>query len=261
MTFVRVADMVSSIQGEGRLIGTPSHFIRFAGCNLNCVWCDTEYAQGLVGDKQQPCLLAEGLWSIMLSKGIRHFVITGGEPLLYPDAIVEIVKEFWGRTDYVTPQAHFTIETNGTLLPGSTTGFFDLWSISPKLENAEVNYPWWKFERVVAALGSSLGPSRVQFKLVVDSLDDLRQPDIKKFLKATRDYHKKGVPLILQPNGYIWRRDRQTYLDLMTALAQGAIKKHALSRNFDIQVLPQLHVLLDIDNYADDKEAPGCTTQ
>ncbi len=249
MSFVRVIDTFSAIQGEGHLIGTPSHFVRFAGCNLNCTWCDTVYARTLTGgDKLQTGLIAEGLWSIMLSKGIRHFVFTGGEPLFHPDAISEIVEEFWSRTDYPTPQAHFTIETNGTFLPKQVVKYIGLWSISPKLRNADVSYPWWKFERMVEALRlHGVGPSQVQFKLVVDSLDDLRQPDIKSFLKATRPYHRSRVPLILQPNGNLWRKNRQAYLDLMTKLAQGAIKKHALSRNFDIQVLPQLHVLLNVD--------------
>ncbi|MGH7853325.1 MAG: radical SAM protein, partial [Candidatus Binatia bacterium] len=40
---MRISEIFYSIQGEGRLIGTPSLFIRTSGCNLRCVWCDTPY--------------------------------------------------------------------------------------------------------------------------------------------------------------------------------------------------------------------------
>ena len=41
---MRIADLFHSIQGEGKLMGVPSTFIRASGCNLRCVWCDTPYA-------------------------------------------------------------------------------------------------------------------------------------------------------------------------------------------------------------------------
>ena len=41
---LRIAEIFSSIQGEGIWVGTPSIFVRVSGCNLRCVWCDTPYA-------------------------------------------------------------------------------------------------------------------------------------------------------------------------------------------------------------------------
>ncbi|MCH7571153.1 MAG: 7-carboxy-7-deazaguanine synthase QueE, partial [Deltaproteobacteria bacterium] len=40
---MRLAEIFYSIQGEGRLLGMPSVFVRTSGCNLRCVWCDTPY--------------------------------------------------------------------------------------------------------------------------------------------------------------------------------------------------------------------------
>jgi 7-carboxy-7-deazaguanine synthase len=41
---MKIAELFHSLQGEGKLTGLPSVFIRASGCNLRCVWCDTPYA-------------------------------------------------------------------------------------------------------------------------------------------------------------------------------------------------------------------------
>jgi 7-carboxy-7-deazaguanine synthase len=123
---VRISEIFYSIQGEGRLIGMPSVFIRTAGCNLRCVWCDTPYTSW------QP---AGAAWSIrtILAEIQKHpteyVVVTGGEPLLAPEieALCRELKES-GR--------HITIETAGTIFKPIGC---DLISVSPKLANST---PW-----------------------------------------------------------------------------------------------------------------------
>jgi 7-carboxy-7-deazaguanine synthase len=125
---VRVSEIFHSIQGEGRLIGTPSVFIRTSGCNLRCAWCDTPYTSW------RP----EGAsWSIekILARVDEHatpyVVITGGEPLLAED-IEELAAALERKAK------HVTIETAGTIFKPLRG---DLISLSPKLANST---PWRK---------------------------------------------------------------------------------------------------------------------
>ena len=49
---MKIAEIFRSLQGEGKNQGKPCLFIRLAGCNLHCHWCDTAYAQtGGIGDE------------------------------------------------------------------------------------------------------------------------------------------------------------------------------------------------------------------
>ena len=123
---MRISEIFYSIQGEGRLIGVPSVFIRTAGCNLRCVWCDTPYASW------QPDGAAWSIRSILAevqTHPTEYVVLTGGEPLLAPkiEALSRELNES-GR--------HITIETAGTIFKPICC---DLISVSPKLANST---PW-----------------------------------------------------------------------------------------------------------------------
>src|SRR6056297_3089559 len=101
---LRVSECFVSRQGEGSLTGTTSSFIRLDGCNLRCWFCDTPYASWnpsgetrTVGSLLRQCL----------DSGLRHVVLTGGEPLMQNsvEAIAEAVMD---------AGLHLTIETAGT---------------------------------------------------------------------------------------------------------------------------------------------------
>ena len=77
--FLKVVETFSSIQGESTHAGKPCFFIRLAGCNLACQYCDTEYAQA--EDCGEECSLRM-LVDQVLASGIKTVEITGGEPAL-----------------------------------------------------------------------------------------------------------------------------------------------------------------------------------
>lgn len=102
-----ISEIFYSIQGEGTRAGLPCVFVRLQGCNLNCSWCDTQYAQ----DPDEPSIKLKGKEIIdEIAKYNCKFVeFTGGEPLLQP-AITEIM-EWLCDNGYIV-----TLETNGSIL-------------------------------------------------------------------------------------------------------------------------------------------------
>lgn len=77
---MKVIEIFSSIDGEGITAGYPAVFIRLAGCNLRCSYCDTQYSYD--GGKEM-CL--EEIMDKVMSFGIRRVTVTGGEPLIHRD--------------------------------------------------------------------------------------------------------------------------------------------------------------------------------
>ena len=133
---MRISEIFYSIQGEGRLLGVPSVFVRTSGCNLRCRWCDTPYTSWKPEGKSWSVknILAE-----VAKYPTRHVVITGGEPLLAPD-IEELTLQLRQRG------AHITIETAATIYKPLAG---DLISLSPKLANST---PWKRSKGEFAAM-------------------------------------------------------------------------------------------------------------
>lgn len=122
-TGLPISETFVSLQGEGKLTGVPSWFVRMSGCNLRCAWCDTPYASWNPEGRPRPVgeLVAEALAS-----GVRHAVLTGGEPMIF-DGVEELAASL--RRGGM----HVTIETAGTVDRGAEC---DLMSISPKLASS-----------------------------------------------------------------------------------------------------------------------------
>ena len=102
----RVNEVFYSIQGEGQHAGRPALFVRFAGCNLKCAFCDTEHSmQAKMTAKQIVHTLER---SQPVNHPTTHLVLTGGEPGLQIDA--ELVKALHKEHFYPVQ-----VETNGTV--------------------------------------------------------------------------------------------------------------------------------------------------
>lgn len=114
-----------SLQGEGARVGTPAVFLRLAGCNLSCTWCDTKHSWGAGME-----LSAEAVAQRLQAYSCRHLVITGGEPLLQQEELEQLLELL--PADYV-----IEIETNGSVVPSrALRRRVDWWNVSPKLRHS-----------------------------------------------------------------------------------------------------------------------------
>ncbi len=121
MSTYRLNAIFSSLQGEGRNVGRPATFIRFATCNLKCVWCDTHKTEHLKLSSNDILQAAERL-------GNKSIVITGGEPTIQ-QGLSELVRALKGSGFWVA------LETNGVHTPHHPE-LFDYIAVSPKSDYA-----------------------------------------------------------------------------------------------------------------------------
>jgi 7-carboxy-7-deazaguanine synthase len=185
---VFIAETFASLQGEGMLAGVPSYFIRTSGCNLRCAWCDTPYSSWAPEGERVP---VDELVARAERSGLRHVVITGGEPLLQ--------RELEGLTRALAARGHHvTVETAGTVVKSFTC---HLLSISPKTGNSDPDGPWQERHR---RLRRDLGPARrllelhreYQLKLVVSD-----ESDIADVLEVVAALGADRERVLLMPEG------------------------------------------------------------
>jgi len=192
---MRVSEIFYSVQGEGFLAGTPSVFVRLAGCPLRCKWCDTKYTWDETTGAEysiEKILQAVQQWPC------PFVVITGGEPMVNPDMTVKSDLPKLTKT-LKSRGKHITIETAGIVfLPDLAC---DLMSISPKLSNSTPKDP--EFTQIhedlrlnLTALCNLIGRYDYQLKFVVDSQEDLQQ--IEQTLKEIGNVDTKKVMLMPQ---------------------------------------------------------------
>ena len=194
---LRIAETFTSIQGEGKLTGVPSHFIRVSGCNLRCSWCDTAYASWV---PEGPVRTIEELARDSAKSGVRHVVVTGGEPMVFPavEGLTRLLR---------AAGLHITIETAGTVFREVEC---DLMSISPKLANStppegdprDPGGTWRRRHETRRISGESLQslidsyPER-QIKFVVSRPTDLEE--IEALLARLRGWQREEI--MLMPEG------------------------------------------------------------
>lgn len=120
---MKLSELFYSIQGEGKLVGVPSVFVRASGCNLRCKWCDTPYASW---DPEGDDVPVDRIVEQVARHPARHVVVTGGEPMIMPD-VVDLCAALKARG------YHVTVETAATVFKELP---IDLASLSPKLSNS-----------------------------------------------------------------------------------------------------------------------------
>src|SRR5688500_8193520 len=222
---MKVSELFYSIQGEGKLTGVPSVFVRASGCNLRCTWCDTPYASW---DPEGGDIAVDEIVRRVAEFGARHVVLTGGEPMIMPD-IEALAAAMHERGHYIT------IETAATVFKPVK---LDLASLSPKLSNST---PW---EREGGRFAVAHERQRLNVPVIQQFIDT--SPDFQlKFVVATENDLIEIDSLLAQLN-----RWRPADVLLMpegidaTTLASRAGWISEICKRTGFRYCPRLHVEL-----------------
>jgi 7-carboxy-7-deazaguanine synthase len=170
---LKVVEVFASVQGEGLRLGQPTIFIRLAGCNLRCAFCDTKYAWR-DGRVSTPAQLVQEAVKVRRRFPCRWVCLTGGEPLLQKTKELVLGLKAGGF--------EVQVETNGTVRPEVPADWF---SVSPKAPRYDVA-PGFKRKADEVKLVISRG---------------LSFQDVKKVRRA----FPGRTPLLLQPqSNFAW---------------------------------------------------------
>ncbi|PSP54809.1 radical SAM protein [Halobacteriales archaeon QS_1_67_19] len=228
-----INELFESLQGEGRLAGVPSVFVRTSGCNLRCWFCDSYHTSW------EPTHAAMGVDEVLAqveSYEADHVVVTGGEPMMH-DAVVPLLEALDERG------YHTTVETNGTVFRDAP---IDLASISPKLASStptpekdpkgEGEWAERHENRRIdrEALANLVETYDFQLKFVVSDREDM--DEITTLVERVRDDADAPVrddDVLLMPEGAT--RDRIEQTRPVTA---------ELAREYGFRYTPRLHVNL-----------------
>lgn len=176
-----VVEKFVSIDGEGPTAGALSIFIRLAGCNLRCTWCDTCYAQ--TAQSASEFLTLSQLVAYVQQTGVTHVTLTGGEPLLQPH-----VKELLQALSFVTVH----VETNGSI------------DIEPFRVGEYVHF----------VVDYKLPGSGMEHTMCQQNFDNVTPTDAYKFVIADAVDMQKAVALVKQ---YNLTRKTQVYFSTVFA--------------------------------------------
>lgn len=154
----KVVEKFISINGEGKLCGQLALFIRFAGCNLDCSYCDTSWANATdVVYKEES---SEDIYNYIKSTDIRNITLTGGEPLLQ-EGILELL-ELLSKDRSL----HVEIETNGSVSLDKFKGLDNPPSFT---------------------MDYKLPTSNMEDKMLLENFDGLTQKDTVKFVSGSME--------------------------------------------------------------------------
>ncbi len=252
-----LVEIFSSIQGEGPFAGLSTLFIRFGGCDLRCAWCDsphtwrpaerarieTSRASGEFAARANPVSIAEIVAAAESLGAIAHrqVSLTGGEPLLQPDAVGAVAAALRGRG----PQ--LLLETHGLHADAlaRVVAQIDVVSMDWKLasdvrrEGVSSHAPRESFdaahERFLAV--AARAPHTV-VKLVITRASE--DAEIDAALACVARTHPRAC-VVLQPVTPTGSVTERVASERMLALA---VRAEAIVA--DVRVLPQLHPVMGL---------------
>jgi 7-carboxy-7-deazaguanine synthase len=211
----KVVEKFISVNGEGPLSGQLVVFIRFAGCNLNCSYCDTAWANK--EDVPYDFMTPVDIYKYIKSTQIRNVTLTGGEPLLQ-EGIIELLEALSKDMSL-----HIEIETNGSVLIDKFSRLENPPSFNMDyklpLSNMEDkmnlnNFKYLSYNDTVKFVASCMEDLQ-RTKYIIDKYElssrtnvyispVFGQIDLEKIVEFMKDNKMNGVNLQIQLHKIIW---------------------------------------------------------
>lgn len=167
MAKFKVVEMFTSINGEGTRAGQLAVFVRLQGCNLNCSYCDTTWANE--ADAPFEWMDEEQIVAAICKTGVVNVTLTGGEPLLHEN--IEVLLKRLAQENNLSVE----IETNGSV---SIAPFDDM-----------LNRPRMTMDYKSPSSG-------MEAKMLLDNFSHLKQMDTVKFVCGSLEDLQKAKEII-----------------------------------------------------------------
>jgi len=224
----RISEIFKSVQGEGKYLGVRQVFVRFQGCNLGCVWCDTSASrrQGAFLELTVPQLLkrVQNVWD----NSCHSVSLTGGEPLLQAEFLQEFCRCLKAKNIPVY------LETNGVCGEDlrRVINLVDIISMDIKLPSSTGDRAFWDEHQEFLSLAKN---KEVFVKAVISRKTS--RADIVRMVKLVKKT-APGILLVLQP---------QSGPGFPAAVRKSlAYQEYCLKYLPDVRVIPQVHKILGV---------------
>ncbi|QDH22273.1 7-carboxy-7-deazaguanine synthase QueE [Saccharibacillus brassicae] len=222
-----------TIQGEGMSIGRKTMFVRTAGCDYRCSWCDSKFTWDGSAKDQIRMLSPEQIVDELLDLGgdtFDHVTISGGNPLLLPQ-IAYLIQELHGRG------IRTAVETQGSRWQDWLVRIDEV-TLSPKPPSSGMETDFDVLDDIVARLREASGRRDLCLKIVIFDEEDLTY---------ARFVHKRypDVPFILQTGNPQVAGEVQDHVSSLLQRYEWLIGRLSdLPDLKDARALPQLHTLV-----------------
>jgi 7-carboxy-7-deazaguanine synthase len=217
-----------TIQGEGMVIGQKTMFVRTAGCDYSCSWCDSAFTWDGSAKEDIRLLTATEIWQELREIGGRrfnHVTISGGNPALIT-AIEELLNVF--KENGISS----ALETQGSRWQDWFMDIDEL-TLSPKPPSSGMKTDFDKLDYIIERLKDHTSRS---LKVVIFNAEDL---------EYAANLHERypGVPFFLQVgNGNLAAEEGKGFLSQLITDYENLIEAVTDSERLnDVRVLPQLH--------------------
>ena len=223
-----------TIQGEGAVIGQKTMFVRTAGCDYSCAWCDSAFTWDGSGKELTRMMTAEEIWAELEQLGGRGFsfvTISGGNPALLKnlDVLIDLLKD---------KGIAIAIETQGSKWQEWFYKIDEL-TISPKPPSSQMTTDFNVLDAIFAQLEKQSYRGRVSLKVVVfDEADYAFAKKVHMCYRHIPFYFQVGNDDVATQQQHVLVRH---LLEKYEALIERVMADEDVQ---NVRVLPQLHTYI-----------------